>query len=246
MDDPLLGLTLWQSQEAEKNKKIQSQQRGNKTKSKSKDKSRSSQTAVEETDQIGDIPCVADSNRLHDETGLTPNGCVNDLDEINDRRGSSKSSSSSENCFPCLTGLELDPKKKLHLKHVQEEEEEEEEKDEKWKRESEERRSNSSENIPADITSLSTSPLPQLQSSWLLRLFESNLFTMHIAIQYLYKERDKDVQIYLGKKLFVSLIQCYCFNVHIHVYMYMYIYMYLYMYLPFYPPLENKSILITI
>ena len=217
MDDPLLGLTLWQSQEAEKNKKIRSQQRGNKTKSKSKDKSKSSRAAVEETDQIEDIPCIPDSNRLHDETGLTPNGCVNDLDE---RRESSKSSSSSDNCFPCLTGLELDPKKKLNLKHVQEEEE----KDEKWKRESEERRSNSSENIPADITSLSTSPLPQLQSYWLLRLFESNLFTMHIAIQYLYKERDKDVQIYLGKKLFVSLIQCHCFNVQLSIYMYMYMY----------------------
>lgn len=232
MDDPLFGLTLWQSQEAEKNKKIRSQQRGNKTKSKSKDKSKSSQAAVEETDQIGDIPCIADSNRLHDETGLTSNGCVNDLDGINERRGSSKSSS-SENCFPCLTGLELDPKKKLHLKHVQEEEE----KDEKWKRESEER-SNSSENIPADIISLSASPLPQLQSSWLLRLFESNLFTMHIAIQYLYKERDKDVQIYLGKKLFVSLIQCYCFNVqavNIHVDV-----------CTLYPSLENKFILITI
>lgn len=227
MDDPLLGLTLWQSQEAEKNKKIRSQQRGSKAKSKSKDKSKSSRAAVEETDQIEDIPCVPDSNRLHDETGLTPNGCVNDLDVINERRGSSKSSSSSDNCFPCLTGLELDPKKKLNSKHVQEEEE-----DEKWKRESEERRSNSSENIPADITSLSTSPLPQLQSYWLLRLFESNLFTMHIAIQYLYKERDKDVQIYLGKKLFVSLIQYHCFNVQLSIYI---IHVHVHIYLP---PLE--------
>ena len=57
--------------------------------------------------------------------------------------------------------------------------------------------------LPSDHTQLS-SPVPQPQSFWLMRLFESKLFDMSIAIGYLFKSKEGDVQAYLGNKLFVS------------------------------------------
>ena len=42
----------------------------------------------------------------------------------------------------------------------------------------------------------------QSWSSWLLRLFESKLFDMTIAITYLYNSKEPGVQTYIGKQLF--------------------------------------------
>lgn len=44
----------------------------------------------------------------------------------------------------------------------------------------------------------------QSSNYWLMRLFQSNLFDMHIAIGYLYSSKDSDIQAYLANKLFVS------------------------------------------
>eukprot|EP00794_Sanderia_malayensis_P015827 gene15827-17423_t len=44
--------------------------------------------------------------------------------------------------------------------------------------------------------------LPAPKSSWLLRLFESKLFDMAIAIAYLFKSKESGVLAYLGNKLF--------------------------------------------
>lgn len=46
--------------------------------------------------------------------------------------------------------------------------------------------------------------LPRPQSSWLLRLFESKLCDMAIAIAYMFKSKESGVLAYLGNKLFVS------------------------------------------
>lgn len=51
-----------------------------------------------------------------------------------------------------------------------------------------------------------TESLPPPKSSWLLRLFESKLFEMSIAIAYLFKSKEPGVLTYLGNKLFVSII----------------------------------------
>ena len=51
-----------------------------------------------------------------------------------------------------------------------------------------------------------TPSLPAPKSSWLLRLFESKLCDMAIAIAYLYKSKESGVLAYLGNKLFVSMI----------------------------------------
>jgi hypothetical protein len=44
--------------------------------------------------------------------------------------------------------------------------------------------------------------LPPQQGSWLLRLFESKLFDMPIAISYLFNSKESGVLAYLGNKLF--------------------------------------------
>ena len=50
----------------------------------------------------------------------------------------------------------------------------------------------------------SDTSLPPPKSSWLLRLFESKLFDMSIAIAYLFNSKEPGVLTYLGNKLFVS------------------------------------------
>ena len=49
--------------------------------------------------------------------------------------------------------------------------------------------------------------LPQPQDCWLMRLFESTLFDMSIAIGYLFNSKEPGVQRYLGNRLFVSATQ---------------------------------------
>ena len=56
-----------------------------------------------------------------------------------------------------------------------------------------------------DSNILMNSPVPQPQNYWLMRLFQSKLFDMSIAIGYLFNSKDSDVQAYLGNKLFVSV-----------------------------------------
>lgn len=56
-----------------------------------------------------------------------------------------------------------------------------------------------------DSNILMNSPVPQPQNFWLMRLFQSKLFDMSIAIGYLFNSKDSDVQAYLGNKLFVSI-----------------------------------------
>lgn len=51
----------------------------------------------------------------------------------------------------------------------------------------------------------SDTSLPPPKSSWLLRLFESKLFDMSIAIAYLFNSKEPGVLTYLGNKLFVSI-----------------------------------------
>ena len=50
------------------------------------------------------------------------------------------------------------------------------------------------------------SPQPLPQNFWLMRLFESKLFDMSIAIGYFLRSKEPAVQAYLGNKLFVSAV----------------------------------------
>jgi len=51
--------------------------------------------------------------------------------------------------------------------------------------------------------------LPQPENCWLMRLFESTLFDMSIAIGYLFNTKEPAVQKYLGNRLFVSVYELY-------------------------------------
>ncbi len=55
--------------------------------------------------------------------------------------------------------------------------------------------------------------LPAPRSSWLLRLFESKLFDMAIAIAYLFQSKETGVLAYLGNKLFVSMMNDFLINI---------------------------------
>ena len=54
-----------------------------------------------------------------------------------------------------------------------------------------------------------TVPSHQPKNFWLMRLFQSNLFDMSIAIGYLFNSKDHSVQSYLGNRLFVSNLVCF-------------------------------------
>ena len=60
---------------------------------------------------------------------------------------------------------------------------------------------------PVEVTAVASPTLPTPKSSWLLRLFESKLCDMAIAIAYMFNSKESGVLAYLGNKLFVS----YCF-----------------------------------
>lgn len=55
------------------------------------------------------------------------------------------------------------------------------------------------------LAKVEDTPLPAEQGSWLLRLFESKLFDMPIAISYMFNSKESGVLAYLGNKLFVSI-----------------------------------------
>lgn len=42
---------------------------------------------------------------------------------------------------------------------------------------------------------------PKSKQSWLLRLFESKLFNMSLAISYLFNSKEQGVQVYIGKMI---------------------------------------------
>ncbi|XP_066021299.1 phosphatidylinositol 4-kinase beta-like [Pocillopora verrucosa] len=75
----------------------------------------------------------------------------------------------------------------------------------------------------AESNSDSNSSLPPPKSSWLLRLFESKLFDMSIAIAYLFNSKEPGVLTYLGNKLFtfddedVNFYLPQLINMYIHV-----------------------------
>ncbi|KAF6020021.1 PI4KB [Bugula neritina] len=56
--------------------------------------------------------------------------------------------------------------------------------------------------IRLDSTSQYSQHTPKSKQSWLLRLFESKLFDMSLAITYLFNSKEQGVQIYIGNRMF--------------------------------------------
>ena len=63
---------------------------------------------------------------------------------------------------------------------------------------------------PVEVSTTSSPTLPTPKSSWLLRLFESKLCDMAIAIAYMFNSKESGVLAYLGNKLFVCDFLCLC------------------------------------
>ena len=98
-----------------------------------------------------------------------------------------------DNCFPCLPVIESETEREKELGES-----------------SELDSHGSGRNTPDSGAMLMdsyllNSPVPQPQNFWLMRLFQSKLFDMSIAIGYLFNSKEADVQAYLGNKLFVSV-----------------------------------------
>ncbi|XP_034456406.1 phosphatidylinositol 4-kinase beta-like isoform X1 [Hippoglossus hippoglossus] len=73
--------------------------------------------------------------------------------------------------------------------------------------EEDEKQGGTSQQDPHPSARLHSSPLPpgvspSSKQSWLLRLFESKLFDVSMAISYLYKSKEPGVQAYIGNRLF--------------------------------------------
>lgn len=178
MDDPLLGLAMWETEtEASRLKKSSS------TCSKT---SKNSADPVEQKSPPVDPP--------------PPLPSPDDKREEERReKDTNMSSHNSSECFPCLTALDQDLEQKLRQT-----------KDKggaSGPKETEHTDSTSETQGREVCRFTSQSPEPMLENFWLLRLFESNLFTMHHAVQYLFTERETNVQKYLGKKLKVCKVE---------------------------------------
>lgn len=83
-------------------------------------------------------------------------------------------------------------------------EEEEEEEDKSSGKDGQKKDGMTQQDLHPSASTESSSPPPSSSSkqSWLLRLFESKLFDVSMAISYLYKSKEPGVQAYIGNRLF--------------------------------------------
>ena len=187
MDDPIVALSLWQGQNGGARKT----------------------SNLKEKNVMRSEEKLTSSNENHQTTLPSEN---NHSVESSDNKsvekknsGDRKSeSSTSGNCFPCLPGMELDPLMRNNLKKEKVSKDVSSDTPDCNEDDTNEDEMHTPHTDDREL--LGTSPLPQLKSFWLLRLFESNLFTIDKALQYLYTEKDPSVQEYLGKKLFVRIL----------------------------------------
>lgn len=85
---------------------------------------------------------------------------------------------------------------------IKEEEEEEEGEEGSSGKEGHKQSRTSQQDPHPSVQPESSSPPSSSKQSWLLRLFESKLFDVSMAISYLYKSKEPGVQAYIGNRLF--------------------------------------------
>ena len=204
MDDPLVALTFWQNQDkqdsnrpgSKKTKRDRAPKRksneGNGRSSGSNDRavslgSKSKDGSEERTD----------SNKL---TETCPTAGAAGGGES--AEGGSRSPSSEDHCFPCLPGLDdSDSEREGRRRRGRDGD-----KDETVDGDKEETvEAEGMEGVNPVPNTVMGSPVPEPQDFWLMRLFQSNLFDMSIAIGYLFNAKEPDVRAYLCQKLFVSM-----------------------------------------
>ena len=206
MDDPLIGLTLYDSR-----RKLAASGPGRPVRRQSKEMVDSNKVYEQK---------LKSSSSVNNKKPSSHKSVSKDYRVANttakkhhhSKRGGSKAAVSDDldKCFPCLPGIE-----------DQEDKEREKRRESSLSSLSDASTPNSptheegggcgrttpkpidSERV-VDSNVLMNSPVPQPQNYWLMRLFQSKLFDMSIAIGYLFNSKDSDVQGYLGNKLFVS------------------------------------------
>ena len=133
-----------------------------------------------------------------DRSPSTENGSNGSEDEGTVNRQSKKLwkvgvDNGSKDCFPCLPGISEDQQNDNVVKAANV--------SLPVSREKEADPSHSKE----DKAQPELYNLSHPKNFWLMRLFQSNLFTMSIGISYLFNSKDPDVLSYLGGRLYVSL-----------------------------------------
>lgn len=217
MDDPLVGLAFWQSETRRQDPAARIRKEASTV-----GQGRGSSSG-EDSNRTKRERAARKEKRQNSEEASSSRKRVSLLGGL--KRGSKGSCAGggggggdglSDNCFPCLPGIDVEREKaqcemsesssdRASPSHSHSWEEVEDEagevEDQKTGRLTPE-----SAATPSNETDLNllNSPVPQPQNFWLMRLFQSKLFDMSIAIGYLFNSKEADVQAYLGNKLFVS------------------------------------------
>ena len=205
MDDPLVGLTIWQSVQQ---KKPPNRAKGAERLAPNDGRSIVNGEKREKTDKAFSAKKKEGKRSARSKR----------------EAGRSREGEEEENCVPCLPGLDNGVDKALDTmqgkrqegergaaEEKKEEEEEESELTERSVAVAEGQRSPPLKQPSQLDTTHLCSPVPQPQNFWLMRLFQSKLFNMSIAVRYLFHSKEADVQAYLGNKLFVSACgECMC------------------------------------
>ena len=120
---------------------------------------------------------------IYDTTAKTSDTSFSRLES--DKGNTEEKGDGNEDCFPCLPGLPDDPQSPEGTRGAD---------------------IARCEGIEApQEDNLIPKPVHQPKNFWLMRLFQSSLFDMSIAIGYLFNSKDQTVQSYLGSKLYVSM-----------------------------------------
>lgn len=191
MDDPLVGVTIWQSAQLDKDKRAR--------------KELLTQTLGVDGAAKGSL-----SNGWAGAGGRERVSSGGGTKRRGERGGGGKHRGANGGSSSCST---VSPDEEAVLENgvatageeYEEEEEEEEELTETslLSHEGQERKSSPPEDHTQTGNGSTPQPLPH--NFWLMRLFESKLFDMSIAIGYFLRSKEPDVQAYLGNKLFVSI-----------------------------------------
>ena len=192
MDDPLVGLTIWQSAQPNKKRPVREG------------------FLISRNEGVGAVEQRTILNGMGSGKKTVNNGSRRKEGKKGGRgkRETAKVCEGADHCFPCPDDVgkervRIHGRADVNSSNGEEEEEECELTESSMLCREGEGGRRTPPAVVGDRTQFS-SPVPQPQNFWLMRLFQSKLFDMSIAIGYFFKSKETDVQAYLGHKLYVS------------------------------------------
>lgn len=192
MDDPLIALTLWQNDSTTTRSKSKKPGRPRRVECPLGQGALDSNKIAEELEREEEArskkeKARSSTSKKKEQSQQKPSG---------GKKSTKKGGADLDNCFPCLPGMENEKERDPC--------ESSEHSCSPVEKEPLSGRTTPEFSNVVDSNMLMNSPVPQPQNFWLMRLFQSKLFNMSIAIGYLFNSKEADVQAYLGNKLFVS------------------------------------------